>query len=215
MHFDVFNESIFTLLVFSATMNIRKILKNHSSVKQTSWNQSLSNAVVPMPRQVFDGDTVLAKTWRTFQSTWEKLFIHFARLFMHLILFAISAAAIKKKLYCLLLAPHLFGNTLVGLLFPIDTFMFTPFVLSSSQIHIIACSFQITRRGAAPEGGGEVTFSCPCKQKLRPLQFTDPGKIKRIRGIAYPWISIYMYTVISNNSLRVMLKKCMTYIIKL
>lgn len=45
---------------------------------------------------------------------------------------------------------------------------------------------QIVKRGAAPEGGGEVIFSCPCRQKLRPVQFTDPGKIKRIRGVAYP-----------------------------
>ncbi|XP_061182618.1 RNA 3'-terminal phosphate cyclase-like protein [Saccostrea echinata] len=44
---------------------------------------------------------------------------------------------------------------------------------------------KIVRRGAAPEGGGEVTFTCPCRQKLRPLLFTDPGKIKRIRGIAW------------------------------
>ncbi|KAK3090706.1 hypothetical protein FSP39_013900 [Pinctada imbricata] len=44
---------------------------------------------------------------------------------------------------------------------------------------------KINRRGAAPEGGGEVVFSCPCRQKLRPLQFTDPGKIKRIRGVAW------------------------------
>ncbi|XP_022317975.2 RNA 3'-terminal phosphate cyclase-like protein [Crassostrea virginica] len=44
---------------------------------------------------------------------------------------------------------------------------------------------KIIRRGAAPDGGGEVTFSCPCRQKLRPLQFTDPGKIKRIRGVAW------------------------------
>ncbi|WAR22888.1 RCL1-like protein [Mya arenaria] len=43
----------------------------------------------------------------------------------------------------------------------------------------------IVRRGAAPEGGGEVTFRCPCRQKLRPLQFTQPGKVKRIRGVAW------------------------------
>ncbi|KAL5015987.1 hypothetical protein ScPMuIL_005576 [Solemya velum] len=44
---------------------------------------------------------------------------------------------------------------------------------------------KINRRGAAPGGGGEVFFNCPCKQKLRPLNFTDPGKIKRIRGVAW------------------------------
>ena len=45
---------------------------------------------------------------------------------------------------------------------------------------------QIVKRGAPPEGGGEVVFSCPVRRNLRPLQFTDPGKIKRIRGLAYP-----------------------------
>ncbi|ESO92599.1 hypothetical protein LOTGIDRAFT_216688 [Lottia gigantea] len=44
---------------------------------------------------------------------------------------------------------------------------------------------KINRRGAAPDGGGEVLFTCPCRQKLRPVQFIDPGKIKRIRGIAW------------------------------
>lgn len=44
---------------------------------------------------------------------------------------------------------------------------------------------KVTRRGAAPEGGGEVMFSCPCRQKLRPLNFTEPGKVKRIRGVAW------------------------------
>ncbi|KAJ8306596.1 hypothetical protein KUTeg_017141 [Tegillarca granosa] len=44
---------------------------------------------------------------------------------------------------------------------------------------------KINKRAAAPEGGGEVMFTCPCKQKLRPLQFVDPGKVKRIRGVAW------------------------------
>lgn len=49
---------------------------------------------------------------------------------------------------------------------------------------------QVVKRGAAPEGGGEVLFRCPCKQKLRPLHFTDAGKVKRIRGVAYPWTGL-------------------------
>jgi hypothetical protein len=63
-----------------------------------------------------------------------------------------------------------------------------------------AGNLQIVKRGAAPEGGGEVTFNCPCRQKLRPLKFIDPGKIKRIRGMAYPlkctriWILFTIYT---------------------
>ena len=49
--------------------------------------------------------------------------------------------------------------------------------------------FKIVKRGAAPNGGGEVIFSCPVRRTLRPLQFTEPGKIKRIRGLAYPLVN--------------------------
>ena len=53
------------------------------------------------------------------------------------------------------------------------------------------------KRGAPPEGGGEVVFSCPVRRNLQPLQFTDPGKIKRIRGLAYPllfpWYKCYNF----------------------
>ncbi|XP_068784197.1 RNA 3'-terminal phosphate cyclase-like protein isoform X1 [Struthio camelus] len=44
---------------------------------------------------------------------------------------------------------------------------------------------KINRRGMPPKGGGEILFSCPVKKVLQPIQFTDPGKIKRIRGTAY------------------------------
>lgn len=44
---------------------------------------------------------------------------------------------------------------------------------------------QISKRGAPPLGGGEVYFTCPTVRALKPLQFTDAGQIKRIRGIAY------------------------------
>ncbi|CAO3692509.1 unnamed protein product [Umbelopsis ramanniana] len=44
---------------------------------------------------------------------------------------------------------------------------------------------KITKRGAPPLGGGEVIFSCPNVRQLKPVQFTDEGRIKRIRGIAY------------------------------
>lgn len=40
----------------------------------------------------------------------------------------------------------------------------------------------------APGGGGEVHFSCPVRRSMKPVQLTDPGKIKRIRGTAYPSI---------------------------
>lgn len=44
---------------------------------------------------------------------------------------------------------------------------------------------KIVKRGAKPGGGGEVLFKCPTKLKLIPINLTDPGKIKRIRGVAY------------------------------
>ncbi|KFO34709.1 RNA 3'-terminal phosphate cyclase-like protein [Fukomys damarensis] len=44
---------------------------------------------------------------------------------------------------------------------------------------------KIVRRGMPPGGGGEVFFSCPVRKVLKPIQLTDPGKIKRIRGMAY------------------------------
>lgn len=47
-------------------------------------------------------------------------------------------------------------------------------------------SHQVVKRGMAPGGGGEVVFSCPACKSLKPVQLTDPGKIKRIRGVAYP-----------------------------
>ncbi|CAF1666174.1 unnamed protein product, partial [Didymodactylos carnosus] len=43
----------------------------------------------------------------------------------------------------------------------------------------------ILKRGAKPDGGGEILFRCPTKMKLRPCQWIDGGKIKRIRGVAY------------------------------
>lgn len=45
--------------------------------------------------------------------------------------------------------------------------------------------FKIVKRGLPPGGGGEVLFRCPVRRQLRPIQFTDAGKIKRIRGVAY------------------------------
>ncbi|KAI9024734.1 RNA 3'-terminal phosphate cyclase/enolpyruvate transferase [Hyaloraphidium curvatum] len=44
---------------------------------------------------------------------------------------------------------------------------------------------RILKRGAPPLGGGEVRFACPVLRSLKPVQFTEPGRIKRIRGIAY------------------------------
>lgn len=44
---------------------------------------------------------------------------------------------------------------------------------------------QIVSRGGSPLGGGEVRFKAPICKRLRPVQFTSPGKIKRIRGWAF------------------------------
>ncbi|KAJ2494049.1 hypothetical protein IWW37_000127 [Coemansia sp. RSA 2050] len=44
---------------------------------------------------------------------------------------------------------------------------------------------RITRRGAPPKGGGEVRFICPVVRGVKPIQFIDAGKIRRIRGISY------------------------------
>ncbi|XP_041826849.1 RNA 3'-terminal phosphate cyclase-like protein [Melanotaenia boesemani] len=44
---------------------------------------------------------------------------------------------------------------------------------------------KVVKRGMAPGGGGEVVFSCPVRRTIRPVQLTEPGKIKRIRGVAY------------------------------
>ncbi|XP_075452959.1 RNA 3'-terminal phosphate cyclase-like protein isoform X1 [Ascaphus truei] len=55
---------------------------------------------------------------------------------------------------------------------------------------------KVVRRGMSPGGGGEVVFSCPTRKVLRPVQLTDPGKIKRIRGVAY---SVRVSPQISNR----------------
>ncbi|KAI6656484.1 RNA 3'-terminal phosphate cyclase-like protein [Oopsacas minuta] len=43
---------------------------------------------------------------------------------------------------------------------------------------------KIISRGAKPLGGGEVLFTCPVIQKLKPLHWLDPGLVKKVRGIA-------------------------------
>jgi RNA 3'-terminal phosphate cyclase-like protein len=46
-------------------------------------------------------------------------------------------------------------------------------------------TIQIVKRGAYPNGGGEIRFQCPIVKKLKPIQLIDEGMVKRIRGIAY------------------------------
>ena len=43
---------------------------------------------------------------------------------------------------------------------------------------------KVVSRGAKPLGGGEVVFSCPVVQKLKPLHWLDPGLVKKVRGVA-------------------------------
>ncbi|XP_050967032.1 RNA 3'-terminal phosphate cyclase-like protein [Labeo rohita] len=44
---------------------------------------------------------------------------------------------------------------------------------------------KVVKRGMAPAGGGEVLFTCPVRRSMKPIQLTEPGKIKRIRGTAF------------------------------
>ncbi|TBU35748.1 18S rRNA biogenesis protein [Dichomitus squalens] len=44
---------------------------------------------------------------------------------------------------------------------------------------------RIKKRGSPPLGGGEVQFLCPIVKQVKTLNFVDPGKIKRIRGISH------------------------------
>lgn len=44
---------------------------------------------------------------------------------------------------------------------------------------------KIISRGLPPDGGGEILFTCPVINTIRPLKYLDPGKIRRIRGYAY------------------------------
>jgi RNA 3'-terminal phosphate cyclase-like protein len=44
---------------------------------------------------------------------------------------------------------------------------------------------KIVKRGAPPNGGGEVIFTCPISRQLTAMQLTDAGLVKRVRGNAY------------------------------
>ncbi|KIM87244.1 hypothetical protein PILCRDRAFT_305539 [Piloderma croceum F 1598] len=44
---------------------------------------------------------------------------------------------------------------------------------------------RIKKRGSPPSGGGEIQFLCPVVKQVKTLNFIEPGKIKRIRGIAH------------------------------
>eukprot|EP00898_Chlorokybus_atmophyticus_P003591 jgi/Chlat1/4232/Chrsp27S08882 len=44
---------------------------------------------------------------------------------------------------------------------------------------------KVVKRGAKPGGGGEVHFKCPVVRELKPIQWTDEGMVKRVRGVAF------------------------------
>jgi RNA 3'-terminal phosphate cyclase-like protein len=44
--------------------------------------------------------------------------------------------------------------------------------------------FKIKKRGSPPLGGGEIQLLCPVIKQAKTLNFVDPGKIKRIRGVS-------------------------------
>ncbi len=44
---------------------------------------------------------------------------------------------------------------------------------------------KVQKRGAPPDGGGQIRFQCPIVRSLKPVQWLEEGKIRRIRGIAY------------------------------
>lgn len=43
----------------------------------------------------------------------------------------------------------------------------------------------IKKRGAAPLGGGSVDFVCPIVRQLVPINITDMGLTKRVRGVVF------------------------------
>ncbi|XP_008554925.1 RNA 3'-terminal phosphate cyclase-like protein [Microplitis demolitor] len=57
-------------------------------------------------------------------------------------------------------------------------------VLAKFVIGDCDLDLKVTKRGAAPEGGGEVHFTCPVNRTLKPVHFLDSGMVKRIRGVA-------------------------------
>ncbi|KAL0039835.1 hypothetical protein WJX77_009421 [Trebouxia sp. C0004] len=44
---------------------------------------------------------------------------------------------------------------------------------------------KVIKRGAEPSGGGEVQLSCPVAKQLPPINMTQEGAVRRIRGVAH------------------------------
>jgi len=45
-------------------------------------------------------------------------------------------------------------------------------------------ALRVMKRGAKPLGEGEVEFFCPVVRSLKPINYVDPGMIKKVRGSA-------------------------------
>lgn len=56
--------------------------------------------------------------------------------------------------------------------------------LETASMLASALELRILKRGAPPKGGGEVLFRAPTVSSLRLINFIDPGRVKKIRGIA-------------------------------
>jgi len=67
----------------------------------------------------------------------------------------------------------------------VDTIKYVSLALLKRFGLLEGLDLKILKRGAMPDGGGEIVFTCPARRKLIPLQFTEPGKLKRIRGTAF------------------------------
>lgn len=58
--------------------------------------------------------------------------------------------------------------------------VYNKFVLNDEKLEL-----KVSARGLKPAGGGCVTFSAPIVKTLRPVQREKPGKVCKIRGLAY------------------------------
>lgn len=67
----------------------------------------------------------------------------------------------------------------------VDYYRLTSLPLLRSFGVLDELELKLIKRGFAPNGDGEVMFTCPNPKKLRPLQHAEQGKIKKIRGVAY------------------------------
>ena len=67
----------------------------------------------------------------------------------------------------------------------VDTIKYVSLALMKRFGLLEGLDLKISKRGAMPDGGGEIFFTCPARRKLIPLQLLDPGKLKRIRGTAF------------------------------